>query len=472
MVVRFERRAVVSAVVLVSLLLVSPGASRAILQVLPQSPEFQVNTYTPLNQSNSAIAADSQGNFVVVWEQADAVPSPDNIVARRFNSAGAGLGPEFQVNVFTIGVQRQPWVARSAAGSFVVVWASNGQDGDNYGVFGRRFDASGNALATEFQINTHTTSVQRGPRVAMGSGGDFVVVWHSNLQDGDGYGVFGRRFDAGGAALGAEFQVNTYVTLDQFGATVARKDDGGFIVSWNSDGQDGGSYGIFARRFASDGSPLGVELQVNAYTIGAQRGASVAYAAEGFVAVWHSQDQDGSGYGLFASGFDSSGVRDVDGEGQVNIFTTGDQFSPVALAVGSRHFVVVWNSAMEDGSSYGVFARAFGGPNDEATGEFLVNTTTISAQLNARAATAGQRFVVVWQSAGQDGSNNGVFGRRFVIPLTLDVDGDGQVLPLTDGTLTLRYEFGFRGATLITAAVGPQCTRCDAPSIVAYLDSV
>ena len=470
---RFERFAFVSAWASVSMVLASSGASRAVVEVLPQSPEFQVNTYTPLNQSTAAIAADSQGNFVVVWEQADAVPQPDNIVARRFNSTGAGLGPDFQVNVFTTGVQRLPWVARSAAGGFVVVWASNGQDGDSYGVFGRRYDASGNALATEFQINTHFTSSQTAPRVAMRSGGDFVVVWNSDGQDGDGFGVFGRRFDSAGTALGMEFQVNTHFTNNQGLPNVALKGDGSFTVAWSSNGQDGDLNGAFGRRFASDGSPLTGEFQLNAYTIGNQSLATVTHAAEEnfFVAAWQSYGQDGSGFGIFANGFDDSGVTE-DPETQINLFTSGSQNQPVVLAVGSRNLVVVWNGGnAQDGNSYGVFGRAVGG-NDEFTDELQINTTGFSAQVNARAATAGQRFVVVWQSGGQDGSNFGVFGRRFVIPLTLDVDGDGQILPLTDGTLTLRYEFGFRGATLTTAAVGPQCTRCDAPSIVAYLDSV
>ena len=256
---------------------------------------------------------------------------------------------------------------------------------------------------------------------------------------------------------------------------MALKGDGSFIVTWSSNGQDGDLNGAFGRRFASDGSPLTGEFQLNAYTIGNQSLATVAHAAEEdfFVAAWQSYGQDGSGFGIFANGFDGSGVPDSEEpEVQINLFTSGSQNQPVVLAVGSRNLVVVWNGGnAQDGNSYGVFARAVG-ENDQFTDELQINTTTFSAQVNARAATAGQRFVVVWQSGGQDGSNFGVFGRRFVIPLTLDVDGDGQILPLTDGLLTLRYEFGFRGATLITAAVGPQCTRCDAPSIVAYLDSV
>ena len=45
-----------------------------------------------------------------------------------------------------------------------------------------------------------------------------------------GYGVFGRRFDAGGTSLGPDFQVNTYTTGDQSRPDVASTADGGFVV--------------------------------------------------------------------------------------------------------------------------------------------------------------------------------------------------------------------------------------------------
>jgi hypothetical protein len=55
----------------------------------------------------------------------------------------------------------------------------------------------------------------------------------------------------------------------------------------------------------------------------------------------------------------------------------------------------------------------------------------------------------------------------------IDVDGDGENLPLTDGLLVLRYLFGFTGPALITGAVDlTDCTRCDATSILAFLDSI
>ena len=52
----------------------------------------------------------------------------------------------------------------------------------------------------------------------------------------------------------------------------------------------------------------------------------------------------------------------------------------------------------------------------------------------------------------------------------LDVDGNLQAAPLTDGILLLRYFFGFRGAALTVGAVAmPGCTRCDAMSIETFI---
>jgi hypothetical protein len=316
--------------------------------------------------------------------------------------------------------------------------------------------------------------MQLGARVAMRGAGDFVVVWADGGQDGDGYGVFGRRFDSSGTALAAEFQVNTYVTDNQGGANPFMSEDGKFVVAWVSTGQDGDGNGVFARRFASDGSPIGLEFQVNAYTIGAQGGPSVVQTDDEVIFVWHSDGQDGSAFGVFGGGrgFEEEGLpEDV----QLNVYTNGDQVGPVLRLIGGGDrtpaLVVVWSSEFQDGDFYGVFGRSIDQHDQFSEDDFLVNTTTLFNQRNPRIASAGERFVVVWQSQ-HDGSAFGIFGRRFVMPLTLDVDGDGEIQPLTDGLLVLRYEFGFRGATLITGVVGSSCTRCDAPTIEEYLGSV
>ncbi len=52
----------------------------------------------------------------------------------------------------------------------------------------------------------------------------------------------------------------------------------------------------------------------------------------------------------------------------------------------------------------------------------------------------------------------------------LDIDGDGELEPLTDGVLVLRWLFGFRGDQLTASAVDQlDCTRCTAAAIESYL---
>src|SRR4051812_34951113 len=76
-------------------------------------------------------------------------------------------GAQFRVNTFTTGDQFAPAVAADAAGDFVVVWASDGQDGSNSGVYAQRYNAAGVAQGSPLAVNTFTTGVQSLPAVAM-----------------------------------------------------------------------------------------------------------------------------------------------------------------------------------------------------------------------------------------------------------------------------------------------------------------
>jgi hypothetical protein len=181
------------------------------------------------------------------------------------------LGDEFQVNTFVTDRQRYAAVSSDTDGDFVVVWESNTQDGDLSGVFGQRYQSSGAALGDEFQVNTYVTSNQVSPAVSSESNGDFVVVWHSNGQDGSSNGIFGQRYQSSGVALGDEFQVNPYVTGNQNNVAVSSDADGDFVVVWQGAAQDGSNDGIFGQRYPSSGAALGDEFQVNTFTTASQR---------------------------------------------------------------------------------------------------------------------------------------------------------------------------------------------------------
>ena len=85
------------------------------------------------------------------------------------------VGGEFQVNTYTTSAQLIPAVAADASGNFVVVWQSDGSAGsDNsfHSIQGQRYDASGNTVGSEFQVNSYTTSEQFVPSSGRESSGN------------------------------------------------------------------------------------------------------------------------------------------------------------------------------------------------------------------------------------------------------------------------------------------------------------
>jgi hypothetical protein len=181
------------------------GVGGAALAATPLTTDFQVNTHTLSNQNEARLSMSPTGTFVVVWSsqaQDDPSAGSDGIFARRYDSSGAAQATEFLVNTHTVGDQNRPAVSVSPGHRFAVVWESDDQDGSGDGVFVQRFDSAGVAQDSEFQVNTHTLGAQGAPDLAVGPMGGFIAVWQSEGQDGDQFGIFGRRVaaDAGHSA--------------------------------------------------------------------------------------------------------------------------------------------------------------------------------------------------------------------------------------------------------------------------------
>ncbi|MBD2520023.1 putative Ig domain-containing protein [Nostoc sp. FACHB-973] len=214
---------------------------------------------------------------------------------------------EFKVNTYTNSSQFDPTVAMDTDGDFVISWTSYGQDGSGYGIYAQRYNSAGVAVGGEFKVNTYTNNFQVNPTVAMDADGDFVISWQSYGQDGSGYGIYAQRYNSAGVAVGGEFKVNTYTNSAQSKSTVAMDADGDFVISWQSIGQDGYGYGINAQRYNSAGVAVGGEFKINTYTNSNQNNPTVAMDADGdFVISWQSFGQDGSSSGIYAQRYNNT----------------------------------------------------------------------------------------------------------------------------------------------------------------------
>ena len=354
-------------VVLLALACVSPEA-----WAQRRPPDFRVNTYTANNQFRPSVARLSDGGFVVTWmSELQDVSSLYGVYGQRYSAAGVPVGGEFRVNTTTSSATH-PSVAGLGRGGFVVTWATNVDNGSDE-VYGRRYSAAGVPAGSEFRVNTHTANDQYDPSVAGLSNGGFVVTWTSDgHQDGSHGGVYGQRYSAAGAPALGEFRVNLFTLRHQSRSSVAGLSNGDFVVTWTSDDQEPGlggttNEGVYARRYSASGARIGGEFLVNTHTANIQRGSSVAGLGDGgFVVTWSSYDQDDP----------------VTGNGQ------------------PRYYGVY-------GQHYSALGARFGG-------EFLVNTHTANHQEYPSVASLDDGgFVVTWQSKVQDGSEYGVYGQRY-----------------------------------------------------------
>ena len=98
--------------------------------------------------------------------------------------------------------------------------------------------------------------------------------------------------------VGSEFQINTHTLNSQQSSQRANLSDGGFVVVWESLEQDGSGSGIYGQRYYANGTKNGSEFRVNSYTKDDQQEPSVTGLSDGgFVVIWASSLQDGSSWG-------------------------------------------------------------------------------------------------------------------------------------------------------------------------------
>ena len=186
---------------------------------LEAGPQFQVSdadaTSGYVFENRPSVAADARGQLRRrvggFRDVPPAVRHPDP--GQRFASDGTPRGDAFHVSNDTAEYayrQFQPSVAADADGDFVVVWSDGRGYYEGSSIRGRRFAADGTPRDEPFQVNSITTgsNSRTQPSVAADADGDFVVVWSYSRGRYQGSVIYGRRFAADGTPGEPEFLVD------------------------------------------------------------------------------------------------------------------------------------------------------------------------------------------------------------------------------------------------------------------------
>ena len=372
---------------------------------VPRGPDFPVAP----GGHPEAVAADAAGNFVVTWS-AYQDGSQFGVYARRFDASGTPNGPEFRVNVYTTDSQHDSAVAAAPDGSVLYVWESNALD-PSQGI-SARFAAAGAPGGPEFRANAYTTGVQNAPAVAAGGAGNFVVVWVTGPT-----AVFARRFDSSGTPLAPEFVVTSSTSTALSNPAVGVAANGAFVVVWEQASPESGG-DVLAQRYDAAGVAVGSAFRVNAYTTREQADPVVAMDGAGnFVVAWTSVQQVFT-QDVMARRYDTSGVP-IGDEFKVNRDTDGYQMYPSVASDAAGNFVVAWHRSSLHANP-GVFARWYD-RSGNGSDPFAVSSTGTGVQEDTFVASDPKgNFVVSWLNVAA--ATRGIFARQF-LPGCIFADG-------------------------------------------------
>ncbi len=269
------------------------------------------------------------------------------------------------------------------------------------------WDGCDDCSIVEFKISDDAPSTEVPLSVALGADGGFIIAW------GFANDIFAQRFDSDCNEIGSQFLLNTHTSGVQDEPVVAIANDGGFVAVWESEGQDGSGEGVSRRRFDKDGVGLESDLQTNTYVLGDQHSPSVDVASDGdFVIVWTNDDSGNDDSNIHGRHFNSNGAM-TGSEFTVNTTFGGSQHDPHVAMIPGGGFVVVWDINAQDTGSDGIRGQRFDSDGTKLGDEFDVNTISNDIVSTPSVATFGDdSFVVVWEDQYE------IYGQRF------DANGD------------------------------------------------
>ncbi len=409
-------------------------------------------------------------------------------------------GSETVVNSQLTGSQLTPSVAGFASGGFIVVWSTTdtAQDGAGRAIKAQRYDSNGVPIGAEMLINSAAAGDQRAPSVTTLANGGYVITWETTdtAQDGSGTAIKGQLFDSSGAAVGAEFRVNSQLVADQTKSAVTALEGGGFVVTWQSadPAQDGHTSAIKGQIYTAAGVAVGSEFLVNSGAVGGESSPSVtSLAGGGFVATWTLGS--GTSADVYAQVFTSSGAKSG---GQFIVSSTSalnQDFTSVSHISGGR-FVVTWTSASSlNTNDVEIRARIFSASGTPIGNDFAVSTARFHPDTGAYAGTSSPNvvdlpnggFLITWTFAGTDANGSSIRGQYYdsagvavggevlISTVTnrvesssdLAVDGNGSIFSVWSSANSTITDYDIHGQVL-TPAGAPEIISNGGGSFAAF----
>ncbi|TFY99068.1 hypothetical protein [Ramlibacter humi] len=392
------------------------------------SAAFQVNTSAAGAQLSPALAALSDGGFVIAWHRDD--PQGNGIFARRFAADGSPTGDEIRIDEPVTGrVVETAKVVGLDGGGYVVTWRSHSPDFDQWAVAIRHVRADGSLSAVREDVVTffHTYDL-----VSLAGGGYGRLLQGSPNPDNSGVVLVLDRFGADDTFIDTQLVDSGQVLqTSAFGTVLA---DGRRLVSWaRSDVAQGGGVGLFFQ-FMSAGGTLdpvthpGGEVSgtfnASAYQSAALRDGSFVIVGTDLLAGTSNQaalvQRFGADGTLIGSRIRVDDEADVAALGTPCTFADQGGVHPCpfpmqtnATVAGTADggFVVAWDTQDRQRPGNFVYLRTFDAQGNPLGVPARADAANATPESMPEVRGVGQGFVVTWM--GQDADQSGIFARDF-----------------------------------------------------------
>lgn len=240
--------------------------------------DFRVNDdTTAYHQLVGKVGVDNFGNYVIVWQDQRYIAP--TVFAQRFNSLNQPLGNNFKVNSNTDTAQT-PCIKVYRNGDFIIAWT------DRSKIVTRMFDKKG-IPKTNIILVSDSNYSNTIPKIGSDKKENFIIVWE-NYFPSFGEKILFQRFNSNGTKLGSNQNVSDsgVNSRKSYPGLTVRK-DGSFIICWQDNRIDPGTYDIFMQMYDSSGNKIGNNVRVNEMTNNTQEYPKISSDSSGnFVIAW------------------------------------------------------------------------------------------------------------------------------------------------------------------------------------------
>ncbi|HSP07280.1 MAG TPA: hypothetical protein VLR94_08890, partial [Acidobacteriota bacterium] len=394
--------------------------------------KVDASSFTVDQASGNLVFYDAESN--AFFSKQDTTFATEALSTPTSFPVGVTAGSDIQVNpTIDKGAQTVPNAGFDGYGNFAITWSDGaGNDGNGEGVFMRKFLADQTPVAKEFRVNKWKAGDQGTSSLTCADSGSIMVIWRDGGgRDGDGFGVYGRIVNADGTFLTDDFLIPQTTAGRQMAPSVSGTPNGNFVAAWSGPG-DGAGRGTWIRLFDASGTPLTNELLANTSITGNTWAVNVNQNRNGdFVVVWRDDSDDRIRGRAFHADGTPVAVADFQA-GPMN--TSAHDFESGVTVFDDATFIIIWRET----SAGGVVAQRFNADQTPNGLPFVVSTKPTGQQFGPAVAGAPDgQFVVTWRDSDYptddivarlfmaDGTPN---GSDFIVP---DVNRAGDEFECT-----------------------------------------